>query len=89
VLFANGSEEEKVQEGDPSGGKYIDNRTHRMGNPATQALRLSAQSIGAKSKGPALKIYNCIIFFAKIFFYSKKSCIFVAIIEKYKYKHSL
>jgi transposase len=35
-----------------TGGKHIGNRTRCTGNPATQALRLSAQSIGTKSRGP-------------------------------------
>ncbi|MDR1380482.1 MAG: hypothetical protein LBJ47_03280 [Tannerella sp.] len=41
-----------------TGGKYIGNQTCRTSNPATQALRLSAQSIGAKSKGPKGALYR-------------------------------
>jgi transposase len=41
-----------------TGGKYIGNQTRRTGNPATQALRMSAQSIGAKSKGPLGILYR-------------------------------
>jgi hypothetical protein len=41
-----------------TGGKYIGNQTRHTNNPATQAFRLSAQSIGAKSKGPLGALYR-------------------------------
>jgi hypothetical protein len=41
-----------------TGGKYIGNQTRRTSNPATQALRMSAQSLGAKSKGPLGTLYR-------------------------------
>jgi hypothetical protein len=39
-------------------GKYTGNQTCRMGNPATQVLRLSAQSIVAKSKRVLGSLYR-------------------------------
>jgi transposase len=41
-----------------TGGKYIGNQTRHTSNPATQAFRISAQSGGAKSKGPLGALYR-------------------------------
>jgi hypothetical protein len=41
-----------------TGGKYIGNQTRRTGNPATQALRMPAQSLGTKSRGPPGALYR-------------------------------
>jgi aerobic-type carbon monoxide dehydrogenase small subunit (CoxS/CutS family) len=38
-----------------TGDKYIGNQIRRTGNPATQALRMSAQFIGTKSRGAVSK----------------------------------
>ena len=44
-----------------SGGKYLGNKKRRTTNPATQAFRLSAQSVGTKSKGPLGKLYRRLV----------------------------
>ena len=44
-----------------SGGKYLGNKKRSTTNPATQAFRISAQSVGAKSKGPLGKLFHRLV----------------------------
>ena len=44
-----------------SGGKYLGSKKRSTTNPATQAFRISAQSVGSKSKGPLGKLYHRLV----------------------------